>query len=211
MPTQRISFLSDDLTLEGVLFLPEEASGVPGLVICHPHPLHGGDMDNNVVMALAAAFAGAGYAVLRFNFRGVGWSGGRYGDGIGEQADAKGALTYMAAQSAINPDRLLLAGYSFGARVALTVAPADPRVQGIIAIAPPMRQADWPGLDAYRAPKLFLCGDADPVCPREAITTLVARLPEPKRLSILPGTDHFFLGQERTLGQQAVRLVQELS
>ncbi|MBI3330190.1 MAG: alpha/beta fold hydrolase [Nitrospinae bacterium] len=209
MPTQHITFPADDLTLEGVLSLPDQTSGVPGIVICHPHPLHGGDMDNNVVMALAAAFAGAGYAVLRFNFRGVGWSDGRYGEGIGEQADAKGALAYMAAQSAINAERLLLAGYSFGARVALTVAPADPRVQGIIVVAPPMRQADWPGLDTYRAPKLFFCGDADPVCPREAITALVDRLPEPKWLSILPGTDHFFLGHERTLGQQAVRLLQE--
>ncbi len=210
MGTQHIAFPADGLTLEGIFSLPDGASRTPGLVICHPHPLYGGDMENNVVTALADAFADAGFAVLRFNFRGVGRSEGRYSQGLGEQEDVKGALTWMAAQSAVDSEGLLLAGYSFGARVALTVAPADPRVKGILAVAPPMRQGDWPGLDSYRAPKLFFCGDADPHCPYEVIAALVDRLPAPKRLLIVSGTDHFFLGQERVLGQHAVTLLREL-
>ena len=80
----------------------------------------------------------------------------------------------------------------------------------MIAVAPPLRRDNWPGLEAYRRPKLFFCGDSDPNCPPAAMTALLDRLPAPKRLVMLPGADHFFLGQERTLGQQAVMLLREL-
>jgi hypothetical protein len=209
MPARHIMFPADGLTLEGLSYLPEQGTQVPGLIICHPHPLRGGDMHNNVVMGLANAFVEAGYAVLCFNFRGVGKSTGSHGEGIAEQEDAKGALTWMAAQAGVDAERLLLAGYSFGARVALSVTATDPRVKGIIAVAPPMSRSDWPSLEAHQGPKLFFCGDADAVCPAEALTALVGRLPEPKGLFILPGGDHFFLGKEAALGQRAVTWFQE--
>jgi alpha/beta superfamily hydrolase len=211
MATHHVTFPAEGLTLEGILFLPEQDRPPPGIVICHPHPLYGGDMENNVVTALADAFAKAAYAVLRFNFRGVGRSGGRYDEGSGERQDAMGALTWLAAQSAVDAEQLFLAGYSFGARVALAVASTDPRVQGVIAVAPPLRRDHWPGLEAYRRPKLFFCGDADPNCPPAAMMALLDRLPEPKQLVMLPGTDHFFLGHERALAQQAVTRLQEFA
>ena len=114
--SRRITFASGDVTCEGI-FTGSTADGqVPGIVICHPHPLRGGDMLNNVVRALAEAFAERGFAVLRFNFRGVGSSTGQYAEGIGEQEDAKAALSWLIAQPGIDVDRLFLAGYSFGAR-----------------------------------------------------------------------------------------------
>lgn len=211
MASGRITFTADDVTCEGIVVHPDWVSHAPGLVICHPHPLYGGDMENNVVRGLAEAFAAAGFAVLRFNFRGVGRSTGHYGEGIGEQKDAKAAMEWLMAHSGVEPERVFLAGYSFGARVTLAVASADQRVNGFIVVAPPVLRGDWPDVESSRGPKIFLCGDRDPYAPPEALADIVSRLPEPKRLVVLPDADHFLVGQERALAQHAVKLLQELS
>jgi alpha/beta superfamily hydrolase len=211
MGSQRIAFTNDGVTCEGVFVHPDEVDRTPGIVICHPHPLYGGDMGNNVVVALAEAFAAAGFAVLRFNFRGVGRSTGHYAEGIGEQGDARAALAWLSSQPGIAADRLFLAGYSFGARVTLAVASTDPRVRGFIVVAPPVLRGDWPAVESSLGPKIFLCGDRDPYAPPEVLTGMVHSLPEPKRLIVFPDTDHFFVGQERGLAQHAVKLLQELS
>jgi alpha/beta superfamily hydrolase len=184
---------------------------MPGLVICHPHPLRGGDMLNNVVGALAEAFAATGFATLRFNFRGVGRSTGQYGEGLGEQEDAMAALSWLVAQPGVDAERLFLAGYSFGARVTLAVAATDPRVSGFIAVAPPILRGDWPSLESTRGPKIFLVGDRDPHAPSGRLASVVKGLPEPKRLVVLSNTDHFFVGQEPLLAQHAIKSLQELS
>jgi uncharacterized protein len=211
MGSQQITFTADGVTCEGVFVQPDDIAPAPGLVICHPHPLRGGDMENNVVRGLAEAFAAARFAVLRFNFRGVGRSAGHYGEGIGEQDDARAALAWLAAQPSVDSERLFLAGYSFGARVTLAVASTEPQVRGFIAVAPPALRGEWPSLAASRGPKIFLCGEHDPVAPPEVLAGLVNRLPEPRRLVVFADTDHFFLGQERSLAQHAVKLLQELS
>ncbi len=211
MATQLISFPAEGVTLEGLFVRPEHLPRTASLVICHPHPLYGGDMENNVVRALADAFAAAEFAVLRFNFRGVGRSTGRYSEGIGEQEDVKGALTWLAAQPTVDADRLFLAGYSFGVRVMLAVASIDPRVHGFIAVAPPTFHGSWPSLGEGRGLKVFIGGESDSYAPPEALTAWVDRLPEPKRLVILPGTDHFFTGYEGALSQRAVKVLQDLS
>jgi alpha/beta superfamily hydrolase len=211
MDHRHIAFPSDSGICEGIYVHPDEAAQAPGLVICHPHPLHGGDMENNVISALAAAFAAAGFAVLRFNFRGVGKSTGSYAEGLGEQGDAKAALAWIAAQPGVDTTRLFLAGYSFGARVTLDVAATEPRVAGFIVIAPPVRHGNWPPLESCRGPKIFLCGERDPYAPPDTLATLIKSLSEPKRLAIFSDTDHFFVGQEHTLAQHAVKLLQELS
>jgi alpha/beta superfamily hydrolase len=209
--SQWITFTTEGVTCEGLFARPHRDGQAPGIVICHPHPLRGGDMLNNVVGALAEAFAAVGFATLRFNFRGVGRSTGHYGEGIGEQEDAKAALAWLIAQPGINADRLFLAGYSFGARVTLAVASTDPRVCGFIVVAPPVLHGDWPALEFTRGPKLFLCGGRDPNAPPDVLTDFIKNLPDPKRLAIFPEADHFFVGQECTLAQHAVKLLQELS
>jgi alpha/beta superfamily hydrolase len=206
--SQRITFTANGVTCEGLLTRPEADSRAPGIVICHPHPLRGGDMLNNVVRALAESFAAGGFATLRFNFRGVGRSTGQYGEGIGEQEDAQAALAWLRAQPGIDADRLVLAGYSFGARVTLAVASADARVRGFIVVAPPMLRGAWPSLESTRGPKIFLCGDRDSYVPLDTLTDVVKNVPEPKYLVVLPDADHFFVGQERILAQHAVKLLQ---
>jgi uncharacterized protein len=208
---QHITFTADGLLLEGVFTPPQSQGQASGLVLCHPHPIHGGDMENNVIRALDSAFATAGFGVLRFNFRGVGDSQGRYDEGIGEQEDVKGAVAWLMTQSGIDAHRTFLAGYSFGARVALHVAAIAGQVRGFIAVAPPILRGEWPSFDAHHGPKLIICGDADPYAPPELLTSWVERLPEPKRLIVVPNADHFFLGHERLVGQQAVGALQALS
>jgi alpha/beta superfamily hydrolase len=209
---QHITFMADSVTCEGLLAWPGAENGkAPAIVICHPHPLRGGDMFNSVVTGLAEVFTAAGFVTLRFNFRGVGRSTGQYAEGLGEQEDAKAAMAWLMTQPGINPDRLFLAGYSFGARVALAVAPTDCRVGGFVVVAPPVLRGDWPPLESARGPKIFFCGEHDPVAPPAVVMDRIKALPEPKRLAVVPNADHFFVGQEYSLAQHAAKLLQELS
>jgi uncharacterized protein len=211
MEHRQIAFPSDSGTCEGLYVHPDEAARVPGLVLCHPHPLRGGDMENNVISAFATAFAAAGFAVLRFNFRGAGKSTGSYAEGLGEQGDAKAALAWIAAQPGVDTTRLFLAGYSFGARVTLAVAATEPRVVGFIVVAPPTRHGDWP---PWNPPvgRRFFCAASVTLTPHLTRSRPWSRAyKEPKRLAIFSDADHFFIGQEYTLAQHAVKLLQELS
>jgi alpha/beta superfamily hydrolase len=106
--------------------LKESATPFAAVVVCHPHPVHGGTMNNNVVYRVAKALTDAGASVLRFNFRGVGRSTGAYDNGVGEEDDARAALDFLAERAPGIP--LWMAGFSFGARVGLTVGDADARV-----------------------------------------------------------------------------------
>ncbi|MEJ2024042.1 MAG: alpha/beta hydrolase, partial [Deltaproteobacteria bacterium] len=111
MTAEKIDFRSGDLVLEGLL---TRADGSRGVVVTHPHPLYGGNMQNNVVRAITRAYREAGYTTLRFNFRGVGASQGGFDNGRGEQKDVEAALQYRLS---LGCDWLDLAGYSFGSWV----------------------------------------------------------------------------------------------
>jgi alpha/beta superfamily hydrolase len=209
---------SHPVQLEGILHYMEAAGEWPAAVVCHPHPLGGGSMHNGVVTAIARALSARGIAALRFNFRGAGRSGGRHDYGRGEQSDVAGALDWLLAQPWIDPWRVSLAGYSFGAWVGLTHAQADARVSAVAAVGlvPWSYEADLYSLDAsdasvlgqfepdflrsFSRPKLFVAAEHDEFCPPGCLQPMVDRLAEPKRLHIVPGADHFFLGQERVVG-----------
>ena len=156
-----VAFRSEGLTLEGILHQPASAP-FPAAAVCHPHPLYGGDMNNYVVVAVCQALAEAGIASLRFNFRGVGRSEGEYGDGLGERADAAAALVYLRQLAAVDPDKVGIVGYSFGAAVAL--AAADERVAAVAAISPPSFGQGAPDL-AVRCPTLLIAGEQDEIAP----------------------------------------------
>jgi hypothetical protein len=175
--------------LEGSLALPDRAPA--GIVICHPHPLYGGDMDNPVVLAVAEAGAAHGLATLRFNFRGVGGSAGAWDEGRGEQDDVRAALRYLRDRLGAAP--VALAGYSFGARMAAAVVADGERVAGLALVAPPLA---FPGGDAIRpcdvdGPVLVVAGSRDEYCPPAALQQLAAALPG-ATVSRLDGGDHFF-------------------
>jgi uncharacterized protein len=195
MSESRVTFPCGDLKLEGLLTLPEgEASGAA--VVCHPHPLYGGSMYNNVVEALLDALWQRQFATLRFNFRGVGESEGEYDGGEGELDDVRGAVAFLAGKAAVRS--VMLAGYSFGASVSLRAGLTDPGVNRLVLVALPVALMTGPS-DSISKPVLLVSGDRDSYSPVEPLRTLATKLGSRTRLEILAGADHFFGGYEARL------------
>jgi alpha/beta superfamily hydrolase len=162
-------------------------------LVCHPHPLFGGTMHNKVVFSAMKALNGFGFPVLRFNFRGAGLSEGQHDQGRGEVDDVRSALAWLYAEFS-RP--IIFAGFSFGAGVGLRAAAGDGRVAALIAIGLPMlvedRDYSYAFLQTATVPKLFVSGDRDQFAAPDELRSVVAPLPEPKQLTLIPGADHFF-------------------
>ncbi|HET6149558.1 MAG TPA: alpha/beta fold hydrolase [Polyangia bacterium] len=181
--------------------LKESAAPTAAVVVCHPHPQGGGTMNNNVVYRVAAALGAAGASVLRFNFRGVGRSTGSYDHGVGEEDDARDALDFLAGRYLGVP--LWMAGFSFGARVGLTVGAGDDRVQKLLGVGLALKMFDYGFLVASPKPKAIVQAADDEYGGRDAITAAVAGMAEPRRLWVVDGTTHLFPGHLDELEQAA--------
>jgi alpha/beta superfamily hydrolase len=179
--------------LEALLWTVASADPPLAAVVCHPHPLFGGTMHNKVVYQTAKALHLRDIPVLRFNFRGAGQSEGEHDRGIGEQDDVRAALDYLAAEFPRAP--ILLAGFSFGSWVGLRVGCADQRVSDLIGLGIPVDTSDVTYLRGCAKPKLIIQGGNDQFGSLPNVDALFATLPEPKRLVIVEGADHFFAGQ----------------
>jgi uncharacterized protein len=191
----QVSFPADDVTLQGVRHPARNpAAASPAVVVCHPHPLYGGSMDNNVVVAVCEALSAAGIEALRFNFRGVGRSGGHYGEGVTEQTDVRGALDYLAGLESIDAARLGLCGYSFGAMVTAPVALNDTHVRALALVSPAMDGAALRKLAGFERPLVVLGGALDDLLTPELLTEDLAAPPV-----IIPGADHFWWDHEAAL------------
>ena len=179
--------------LEAILMFPE-VSPVAGAVVCHAHPLQGGIMHFKVVFRAAKALQRQGVAALRFNFRGVGRSEGTHDQGRGEQEDVRAALGEMERRFPGLP--LVLGGFSFGSSMALRVGAADARPLAVFALGfPAGMMTDTSFVAKVRVPRLFVQGENDHIGPPEALRALVEPLPEPRRLVVIAGADHFFTNQ----------------
>jgi alpha/beta superfamily hydrolase len=189
---ERVSIEGPAGVLEGMYHAAEGSTA--GVVICHPHPQYGGSMTSNVVLAAVRGVAARGIATLRFNFRGVGASGGSYDGGRGERDDTAAAVAWFAAQDGVGA--VGLAGYSFGATAA--AGAASDGVRALTLIAPPIagETPPLPGLDDYAGPVLLLAGDADPYCPEGELRALGERLGPRADLQVLHRVDHFWGGDE---------------
>ena len=187
--------------LEAILMRPDGPAVAAG-VVCHAHPLQGGVMHFKVVFRAAKALQQNGVAVLRFNFRGVGRSEGSHDHGRGEQDDVRAAVAEMQRRLPGLP--VVLGGFSFGAWMALRVGCAEPAARALFALGLPVTMmTDRAFLESCRRPRLFVQGEQDQFGSGEAMRELVARLPEPRALVIVPGADHFFGGHLDEL-QEAV-------
>ncbi len=196
---------SDGLKLEGRFARGKKGRG--SIILCHPHPLYGGDMDNNVVRALQAALAEKGFSTLCFNFRGVGKSEGAYSEGTAEVEDVQAAVAYVAGEDG---GTLSLAGYSFGAYAGVRGVAEDNRVKAICCISPPVAIYDFASLREERRPKLIVSGKRDLICPAMLVEELFLALPEPKVLEIVAGVDHFWWGMEDQAAGYVIDFLQGL-
>lgn len=198
MSEGKVVFPSGDLKLEGLLALPRrDVAGAA--VVCHPHPMYGGSMHNNVVEAILEALWKRGFATLRFNFRGVEGSEGEYGGGDGETDDARAAVKFLAAKAAAKS--VTLAGYSFGASVALRAGFADALVSNVIAVALPIGVMKIDTDDTAVKPVLLVSGDQDSYSPLQPLRAFAEKLGARGQVHIVSGADHFFGGYEPRLSE----------
>lgn len=184
--SEQIIFKSGLLNLEGLL---TQGNSPKGVVISHPHPLYGGDMYNPVVDLLARSFQALGWSTLAFNFRGVGRSQGTFDEGRGEQEDVSAAVSCLKDRGS---ERIVLAGYSFGAWVNALRAGQEPDVRSSLLVAPPLGMMDFSFLRGDHKTKLIVCGDQDPYCPTATIEPLIREMERPPLLTVIEGADHFF-------------------
>lgn len=185
--------------LEACLDLPGGTGPFPGVVLCHPHPLYGGNMDNNVILAVSRALTGRGIASLRFNFRGVGRSQGSFAGGVGEQEDARATLSTLAGRGEIDSSRIGIMGYSFGGMVALAVGCTGELVRAVAAISPVIPAGV---LEYCTRPKLIVSGEEDNMITPSYILKETAGMAEPKVVEMVPGVDHFWRGYEELVGEK---------
>lgn len=199
MRTSKITIMNNGLSLEACLDLPAITGRCPGVVLCHPHPLYGGNMDNNVILAVSRTLAASGIAGLRFNFRGVGLSEGSFDSGLGEQDDAMSALSFLLQHGEIDTDRVGIMGYSFGGMVALEVGGRAASVMAIAAVSPVISPGS---LKNCPKPKYVICGSGDDIIPVSTIRSGVDGMAEPKSLEVISGVDHFWKGRREEAAEK---------
>jgi alpha/beta superfamily hydrolase len=199
---------ADGLDLEGELALPAGDALWAGAVLAHPHPQFGGNMRSIVPGTLFAGLPPEGVAALRFNFRGVGRSAGTYGGGVDEALDVVAALDRLV--DAVGPSvPVILAGWSFGADVSLSVG--DQRLAGWFAAAPPLRTVEPSAMAAATdpRPKLLAVPERDQYRRPESARQVVATWPN-CRVEVVPGADHYFVGRTQTLTPLCLDLLRSL-
>ncbi len=204
---ERIAIAGPAGALQTLIETPVTEAGEPAsvgafAVVCHPHPLHGGTLDNKVVYTVARAFEQLGAPAIRFNFRGVGTSAGTYDEGRGEADDALAVIDW--GRRRWPGAALWLAGFSFGGAVAIRIAGLA-RPERLVLVAPGISRLERTDFDLARAaapqcPWLIVQGDADEVVPPAAVSSWVQGLGAPQgvpapRLTVLPGAGHFFHGR----------------
>jgi alpha/beta superfamily hydrolase len=176
--------------LEALLEEPETEEPSKAALVCHPHPQGGGTMHNKVVYRIARGLRRTGCVVVRFNYRGVNLSEGTYDAGRGETEDARVALAALRNRYPNLP--VLLAGFSFGSRIALRLASEESGLERVIAVGFPTTIPDHSYVDHVKIPKYFVQSTIDLFGPREQFSAFYQALSEPKHLDWIAASDHFF-------------------
>ncbi len=178
--------------LEGLLELPGNVAPRAAVVICHPHPLHGGTLQNKVAHTLSRAFVAQKFAALRFNFRGVGKSEGEFDDGVGERVDVLAAVYFMRARFPGMP--VWLGGFSFGAAMAVRAAD-EVNAAGLVSVAPAaFRLTDNEPVQPV-CPWLIVHGENDELVDIDDTIEWVNSMAPGPELCVFPDTTHFFHGK----------------
>lgn len=184
----------------------------PVALVLHPHPLHGGTMNNKVTYAMFKALVNQGFSVLRFNFRGVGKSQGEFDDGIGELEDATCAMDWVQDQ---NPESGIfwIAGFSFGAWIAMQLMMRRPEIMSFISVSPPANKYDFSFLSPCTASGLIVQGSKDTIVPEKYPASLADKLTMQKNIDIeykvVDNADHFFRDQMDILENSFSEFIEE--
>jgi alpha/beta superfamily hydrolase len=161
-------------------------------ILCHPHPVHGGSMNNKVITTLMRAYRDLGISVVRFNFRGVGKSAGSFDNGVGEVEDVLAVVAW--AQQQFPQAQLLLAGFSFGSAMAAQASYRLSDVQHLLLIAPPVERYAYDREGRFSCPVAVVIGGADELVKVAGVRYWVAQLQPPARFAEYPEAGHFFHG-----------------
>ena len=205
-----INIFSSGLSLEGVLAFPDDPPRrCPAAVVCHPHPALGGTMDNGVVTAICRALASVGIASLRFNFRGVGSSDGEFTNGELEGEDVIGAMDALKHWPGIDGRRLAVAGYSFGAGIALRSSKKLKAAKCLALVAPPNSSLKAKDVRSFSKPMLFVTGERDRISHAVELQRSLDELQINARLYTAPGADHSMSGVEVDLASRIAEFVAE--
>jgi alpha/beta superfamily hydrolase len=205
-----INFLGPAGRIEAKYF-PQKDPASPIAVILHPHPLHGGTMNNKLTYRLFETFVRLGFSVLRFNFRGVGNSEGVFDNGVGELSDAAAALDWLHAQHPHTPE-IWLAGFSFGSWITMQMLMRRPDLKRFIAVAPPSGLYDFSFLSPCPTSGLVVYGTQDEITPPQDTQNLLKRTVPQKGIQLhaakIMGADHFFTHQQDELANTVARYIQ---
>ncbi len=205
-----VLFPCGQLSLQGSCYYPDDGGTFPAVVLCHPHPMYGGSMDNNVILALSEALVNKSIIAFMFNFRGVGRSEGDYGGGVAEREDVAAALSWLVSQPEVDTGKVGLAGYSFGAAVASPVACDDERVKAMALISPPPEPLQMSPFRNCLKPKLIVVGDEDYFVSPEEVESIYWESVEPKQFELVPKADHFWYRHEATASERVAAFFSSL-
>lgn len=204
MRQSAVSFLTQGMSFEGIIAIPDGEGPFPGVVMCHPHPLHGGSMDNNVVVAVTFGLADAGIASLRFNFRGVGNSTGTHANGEKEHAETLAAMDFLGALPDVDDRRIGLGGYSFSTRVICAHRQLYRKPLAIALVSPSLEAIANCPLQSDRTPRMIITGDRDRLANAAGAAEQLGKFNPPADYYVVAGADHFWVGQEREMADQVV-------
>ena len=190
-------YSSGGITLEGVVARPEGLTRLPpAAVLCHPHPMLGGDMESLVLSAIDWTCMRRGIASLRFNFRGVGESSGDFTNGDKEMDDVKAAFRVLDGLKWADPRRMAAVGYSFGAGVLLGGVRKVKASKAFVFIAPPLSAVRDSALSKDKRPKLFIAGQRDGVVPSVDLQRALDDVRQPVEFHEVPEANHGLAGHE---------------
>ena len=202
-----IIFNGPDGRLEG-RYHQSKNSNAPIAIVLHPHPLHGGNMNNRIIYNMFHAFVEQGFSVLRFNFRGVGRSQGTFDGGIGELSDAAYAFDWMQ-QFNKNSPYCWIGGYSFGALISMQLMMRRPEIMGFISISPPANTEDFSFLAPCPSSGLIVHGEIDDLIPIETTSKLATKLNTQKNIEVefttIKGANHFYKNKINVLKNEVVK------
>ena len=210
MRQSAIGFESKKTSLDGVLTTPQELPPpYPAVVVCHAHPMLGGNMDGSLVTAICRSANARGFATLRFNFRGVGGSEGEFTNGDREHEDVKAALNVMKRWPGVDGKRLALVTYSFSAGVALKGLKQTKAAGSLVFIAPPISSLH--GLRAKRDKRtmLFIVGRNDKISPTAELQRVLDEMADPVSFVEIPDADHGLIGHEGRVADRVAEFLAE--